>query len=259
MPGFRGQMVVSHPLGRQWQTELHQRHPDNVPHPLPTLEKWNTMIADLPLSVKSYRDDPDFYITVLQVSSHSDHRFQALYMQRFQRITVSKASPCFLKGKSFWEEGLEVQSSESPRQIFVQTAFGIFSKIGPKASISGDSFGAALNQQLANEVVLFFRWAKIVDDLSDKIYPAVLNLGSCPTMKGQKNEEISLEAHLMHSFEEDFYGKTLKIAIVGFLRPELRFSGVEELISQIQTDIGKARNALKESDLLTVQQNDFFL
>ena len=61
-------MVVSHPLGRQWLAELHQRHPDNVPYPLPTLEEWNRMIADLPLSVKSYRDDPHLYITVLQVS-----------------------------------------------------------------------------------------------------------------------------------------------------------------------------------------------
>ena len=115
----------------------------------------------------------------------------------------------------------------------------------------------AFSQQLANEDV-FFRWAKIVDGLSEEIYAAVLNLGTCPTMKGE-DEEISLEAHLVHSFEEEFYGKTLKIAILGFLRPELKFSGVEELLSQIQTDIGKARNALKDPELLRTKQNDFFL
>ena len=72
------------------------------------------------------------------------------------------------------------------------------------------------------------------------------------------NEGISLEAHILHDIKESFYGKNLKIALLGFLRPEMKFSGVKELLSHIQTDVGLARNQLKDPELLKVKDHAFF-
>jgi riboflavin kinase/FMN adenylyltransferase len=53
-----------------------------------------------------------------------------------------------------------------------------------------------------------------------------------------------LEAHLL-DFAGDLYGQTLRVAFVDFLRGERKFAGIDELRSQLQTDIAQARAALR--------------
>lgn len=69
---------------------------------------------------------------------------------------------------------------------------------------------------------------------------------------------VSLEAHVLHAFEESFVGKTLSIALVGFLRPEMKFENAQELVDNIQSDIGRAKIQLKESKILSICENSFF-
>lgn len=76
-------------------------------------------------------------------------------------------------------------------------------------------------------------------------------------MKSEE-EGISLEAHLLSTFKEDFYGKTIKLALCGFLRPEMKFSGIEALLKQIRTDVGKAKNQLKNERHLKIKHVAFF-
>ncbi|WP_411891471.1 bifunctional riboflavin kinase/FAD synthetase [Yoonia sp. SDW83-1] len=45
-------------------------------------------------------------------------------------------------------------------------------------------------------------------------------------------------------FKGDLYGTHLSVALVDFLRPELKFDGVDELISQMGTDCDQARGIL---------------
>lgn len=49
-----------------------------------------------------------------------------------------------------------------------------------------------------------------------------------------------MEPHLLHKFEEDFYGAKLKYLIVGYLRPEKDFPSLEALVEAIQSDISQA-------------------
>ena len=42
----------------------------------------------------------------------------------------------------------------------------------------------------------------------------------------------------------DFYGERLAVLVVGFLRPEMKFDGLDALLNRIQTDIGMARSQL---------------
>jgi len=69
---------------------------------------------------------------------------------------------------------------------------------------------------------------------------AVANLGRRPTFgKLQENFEVHL-----FDFVGDLYGKTLRVALVDFIRPEMKFSGLDQLKAQIAADGQAARSIL---------------
>lgn len=73
---------------------------------------------------------------------------------------------------------------------------------------------------------------------------AVANLGRRPTFgKLQENFEVHL-----FDFAGDLYGKTLRVALVDFIRPEMKFGGLDQLKAQIAAD-GQAARAMLAGDL----------
>lgn len=65
--------------------------------------------------------------------------------------------------------------------------------------------------------------------LDNKEYKTVISIGWNPFYK---NVEKTIEAHLLHKFDEDFYGSRIKLVIYGYLRPEANFDGVgKKLVS----------------------------
>ena len=73
-------------------------------------------------------------------------------------------------------------------------------------------------------------------------HSAVTNVGIRPTFTPDK-AEANIEAHLL-DFDRDLYGQTLRLEFIEHLRPEKKFNGVDELISQIHADIKKSREIL---------------
>ena len=68
----------------------------------------------------------------------------------------------------------------------------------------------------------------------------VANLGKRPTVgKLQENFEVHL-----FDFVGDLYGKTLRVALVDFIRPEMKFAGLDALKAQIAMDGQTARTLL---------------
>ena len=68
----------------------------------------------------------------------------------------------------------------------------------------------------------------------------VANLGRRPTIgKLQENFEVHV-----FDFDGDLYGKTLRVALVDFIRPEMKFSGLDQLKAQITADANAARAIL---------------
>lgn len=53
-----------------------------------------------------------------------------------------------------------------------------------------------------------------------------------------------MEVHVLHPYASDFYGARLRVVALGYLRPEVRFGGLQELLARINADIGLARGAL---------------
>ncbi|WP_164215499.1 riboflavin biosynthesis protein RibF [Virgibacillus sp. YIM 98842] len=71
-------------------------------------------------------------------------------------------------------------------------------------------------------------------------YEAMANLGVKPTFT--TGEEIpSLEVHLF-DYNNDIYGEELRIEWHQYIRDEVRFNGVDELITQLQKDEQQIRN-----------------
>jgi len=74
---------------------------------------------------------------------------------------------------------------------------------------------------------------------------AVTNIGFRPTFDDELNTPV-VEAHLL-DFEGELYGKEIKLEFVDRLRDEMRFSGPEKLLEQIEKDIRRARGMLEAS------------
>ena len=72
------------------------------------------------------------------------------------------------------------------------------------------------------------------------VYAGVANIGKRPTFD---KTELSFEVHLF-DFAGDIYGLHMAVDIVGFIRPEEKFDGLEALKAQIAADSDTARAML---------------
>ena len=71
-------------------------------------------------------------------------------------------------------------------------------------------------------------------------YMGAASLGVRPMFNG---EVPNLETYLL-DFKGDLYGHHLSVALVDFLRPELKFDGLPALIAQMDADCARAREIL---------------
>ncbi|OQR77950.1 riboflavin kinase-like [Tropilaelaps mercedesae] len=107
---------------------------------------------------------------------------------------------------------------------------------------------------------IYYGWAKLITESSptegaSQIYKMVASVGMCPFYK---NKSISVEVHLIHQFRDDFYGATLKIMFLGFLREEKNFDSIDELIAAIREDVEKTKLALQATECQAMKDDPFF-
>lgn len=75
-----------------------------------------------------------------------------------------------------------------------------------------------------------------------KCYGGVLNIGVNPTFG---EDRLVAETHIF-DFNQDIYGKPIKVNLLRFLRGEKKFAGIEELSAQIAKDVIQAKGILME-------------
>jgi riboflavin kinase len=80
--------------------------------------------------------------------------------------------------------------------------------------------------------------------LKDLKYPAVVSVGWNPFYHNTKK---TIEAHLLNRFDEDFYGETIRVHCLGYLRPEANFESLDDLISCINSDIDVAKERMAKT------------
>ncbi len=75
--------------------------------------------------------------------------------------------------------------------------------------------------------------------IDDRAFRGMTNIGRKPTVSN--SGRVGVETYI-YDFDEDVYGKFIEIRLLEFMRPEMKFDGVEQLKAQIHSDIEAARN-----------------
>jgi riboflavin kinase/FMN adenylyltransferase len=81
--------------------------------------------------------------------------------------------------------------------------------------------------------------------VNGKVWGAVTNVGVRPTFEVQPVPP-RVETHLL-DFKADLYGEEMRLSFLARLRDEQRFSDIQALVTQIQSDILAARQVLLET------------
>ena len=88
------------------------------------------------------------------------------------------------------------------------------------------------------------------------VYPMVMSIGWNPFYK---NKVRSVEVHIMHQFEKDFYGCHMNLVILGFIRPEYDYVSRDSLIEDIKTDINVAGRSLSRRAYADFSKDPYLL
>lgn len=76
--------------------------------------------------------------------------------------------------------------------------------------------------------------------LGEDRHQAAVNVGVRPTFGGG---QLLIEAYIL-DFDAEIYGESLTVEFVSYLRPELKFEGIDALVSQMGKDVSEARAIL---------------
>jgi len=155
---------------------------------------------------------------------------------------------------AFRDEGAEVVSSSRIRELLaegkVEEAAGLLGyRFTVEAEvIGGQQLGRTLGFPTANmrlspeaglkEGIYAVRFRRADGVLHD----GVASFGRRPTV--DDNGAPLLETYVF-DFSGDLYGETCQVSFFGFLRPELKFDGLDALVAQIKKDEAEARALLK--------------
>lgn len=84
-----------------------------------------------------------------------------------------------------------------------------------------------------------------------KVLPVVLSVGKNPFYH---NQYKTVELHILHPFQADFYGAQVKFNLLGRIRPEKNYSSKEALIDDINMDKIIANDILSRPNYLKYQE-----
>jgi riboflavin kinase/FMN adenylyltransferase len=110
--------------------------------------------------------------------------------------------------------------------------------------VHGDKLGRQLGVPTANLLLkgrkspLNGVYAVLVQGVEDKPVPAVVNIGSRPTVGGVEDR---LEVHVLN-YDGNLYGRRLKVLPRAKIREEIKFKGVEQLKARIARDIHEVKD-----------------
>ena len=95
------------------------------------------------------------------------------------------------------------------------------------------------NLQLNNDLYLpKFGVYEISCIVNGNLFKGILNIGITPTVLNSK--KVKIEAHLFN-FNENIYDKNIVIQLKKFIREEIKFNSVDDLIKQINIDISSVK------------------
>lgn len=161
-----------------------------------------------------------FRVEVVEIARHEDEEIRStLIRQRVESGDVEGAAS--MLGRPYEMEGVVVPGDGRGRR------FGV-----PTANVS---FPAVLTVPAEGVYA-------VVVGIDGSDHAGVANLGIRPTFDGT---DRVLEVHVLDS-NMNLYGRQIRVGFVGRIREERRFASVDELLTQIRSDISAAEHILNE-------------
>ena len=74
--------------------------------------------------------------------------------------------------------------------------------------------------------------------MDGKSYDGMTNIGRKPTIS--EKERVGAETYI-YDYDGDAYGKLIKVELIRFVRPEMKFDSIDDLKTQIKSDLINAR------------------
>uniref|UniRef100_A0AC34PV13 Riboflavin kinase n=1 Tax=Panagrolaimus sp. JU765 TaxID=591449 RepID=A0AC34PV13_9BILA len=99
---------------------------------------------------------------------------------------------------------------------------------------------------------VFVGFAKVDDG---ELYPMLMSLGNNPQYGNTKK---SLEVHILHNFESDFYGSKIRVVVLDRLRDMMKFNSLDELKKTIAEDKKNGARYLEKVDFTKWNHDKFF-
>lgn len=118
--------------------------------------------------------------------------------------------------------------------------YSIYGKIVSGRGIGHQIGIPTINQHFEDKRIIPARGVYITRTVIDGTeYKSVSNIGIRPTV--DNNGAITLETHIInYGGTEDLHEKYAKINFISFIRPEIKFNSVKDLIAQINSDVKTA-------------------
>ena len=120
------------------------------------------------------------------------------------------------------------------------------------ANLNSDVIGDVLGDLEKGVYAAFYQTVKTTEPKR-----AVVNVGVAPTFEGQEQPVKLVEAHLLDHDGSDLYGDALALLMVAFIRPEMKFDGIDALKAQIGADCETAKSALAGAGSLNYIEEGF--
>ncbi|POY75833.1 putative Riboflavin kinase [Rhodotorula taiwanensis] len=88
-----------------------------------------------------------------------------------------------------------------------------------------------------------------------EVYPMVMSIGWNPFYN---NDTRTAEVHVLHDYPSDFYGKELRVVMLGFIRPEYNYASLDALIKDINHDKVVAATSVQRPAYSAYSEDAFF-
>jgi riboflavin kinase/FMN adenylyltransferase len=164
-----------------------------------------------------------FGVTVVEPVKRTDGHVYSSTRIREMLATGSPREACELLGRCWEIEGRVRKGDQRGRTIGFPTA------------------NVGLDEYVEPKLGVYAVWAGIEDGARTDWHMGCANIGRRPTFEGTT---VQIEVYIF-DFADDIYDKLIRVALVEFIRPEVKFDGIASLRAQISNDCSAARRLLE--------------
>ena len=200
-------------------------------------------VSFLNLSAAAFIDQYLLKIGVCYVSVGFDFRFgrggaeDAAFLLRYGEFKVNVSSPVLITGT-------KVSTTRIKKCLKLGSLDLVNQMLGRNYSVSGEIvYGQQLGRQIGfptvnlklDEDYLFSLRGvyATVSHINGVRYVGMTNVGYNPTVSSIN--DLSVETHIFN-FDEDVYGKQLRVEFIRKIRDESKFNGIDALVAQLEKD-----------------------